>query len=657
MLRKQKHSGENNRDLFPEILDETFEKRLYWALQDMVKSAVEDALSKQDMPMPTAAPAGGRKTYAGQQITNKRHISQSEGARLNKLGIRVYQGPRGGTFYDGDTIGREAGAKLKDMNPQQREKYIASLPKDVKEAIGQHQQFTDPATGKTYGGAARATRSGAARRRRSGGSVGLERPKDSEFYTPSGKPRFNQFDPKNTKLFGERTNRAGNKEYFVKATGQTIPSDKWGNVWVAKRSDQKMQIWGRRLDTGKAEFRYKAQKSAKTGKTSEDHVNAVKMSRIKQIHKSAKKVENGLKKEALDGNEAAAISYAIMKTGLRVGTDQDTRGSERTTGMHSLRASDVEVEGNTVFFNFTGKGGRDYEHSVDDPTLAKLFKKALSGKSDDDFVWSGDHNKTRAYYTEFMNRTVGERKGKQWELKDGRTYYATDLAVQEIHKMNASPNTVKEVSALKKKVAEVVSSHLNNSPHQALKSYIDPSVFAVWDAAVSGEAVKSKAYQKKSMDSLGSWLSLQEERNDFAANLDELFSQVQWDLSDDELEDMEEEILDNIGYDDDDSISEEEQERLNDEWSREEPSVAYGMFSDDQDDDDDDDEGIFDKDEDDEIFDEDDEDFTTIDDDWIEGEGEEWLENAALEILEALDKARESDDDPRNGHWEHGYFK
>ncbi len=168
--------------------------------------------------------------------------------------------------------------------------------------------------------------------------------------------------------------------------------------------------------------------------------------------------------------DTAAATYLISKTGLRPGSDTDTRAKVQAFGATTLQGRHVAVEGNDVKLAFVGKKGVDIEHTLTDKRMAAyLTDKGAKGTTR---VFDTTQSKVLGY----LKTTSGD---KAFKTKDMRTWQGTVTAIKTIAKMPV-PTTEKEYKAARAHVANVVSSHLGNTPVMALKAYIDPAVFSKW---------------------------------------------------------------------------------------------------------------------------------------------------------------------------------
>jgi len=242
-------------------------------------------------------------------------------------------------------------------------------------------------------------------------------------------------------------------------------------------------------DDPKAELRATAV-SPKTGQTAYIHSKAYKQrqqnakwSRVVHVQTHVEKLEAKLAKAIKRGRgedyHAAMTLRLILQTGIRNGTEPDGE----TVGASSMRMEYVTVDGDTVRFNFPGKGafkitlkeeqqGKRHDLVVTDPVLADYVRARQKTRAETLFPHTGAD--TLAY----LQRVSGKVKLKVHDL---RTWYGTvyaDHLVTEMAGKGLAPKGKKAQKAFRKQVATTVANRLGNTPGMTLKTYIHPRV---WD--------------------------------------------------------------------------------------------------------------------------------------------------------------------------------
>ena len=244
----------------------------------------------------------------------------------------------------------------------------------------------------------------------------------------------------------------------------------WTDVRLNKDPSAGLQAIGKD-SKGRSQYLYSAAHS--------EAAAAEKWARISDFHK----VEPGLTKQAFkDMNntnlsqkerDTAATVALVSQTGFRIGSDRDTGADVKAFGASNLLGSQVEVNGNKVSFNFTGKKGVGQEHSINNADLAKYIKGRQAKVGDGRlFHSSAGGDAANAY----IHSATG---GKDFSIKDYRTHIATSTALDAVNKMSA-PRTNAEYKTSRNAVGDIVAKQLGNTRGMALNSYIHPAAFSGW---------------------------------------------------------------------------------------------------------------------------------------------------------------------------------
>lgn len=199
-----------------------------------------------------------------------------------------------------------------------------------------------------------------------------------------------------------------------------------------------------------------------------------KFARIKKAAKDVKKLDKNLAEEALTDDTAAA-TLLMRKLGMRPGSTAETRAAKQAFGATTLEARHVKLNptSKTVSFAFTGKSGVSIRLRSKDPGIYAAMERRLAGKSGRDrlFATSGDR----------VNRYVKSKMGSGYSGKDLRTLKATTMALQMV-KRKRRPTSQAAFKKARNVVGDTVAKQLGNTRAESLRSYIDPAVFAPWEA-------------------------------------------------------------------------------------------------------------------------------------------------------------------------------
>jgi hypothetical protein len=202
-----------------------------------------------------------------------------------------------------------------------------------------------------------------------------------------------------------------------------------------------------------------------------------KISRIKEkdivsLEEKTTKLLNSKDKQVAD---SAAVIGIILKTGLRIGSQDAEESSTGNIGVRTLNKENVTIEGDKVNLKFIGKSYQENVAEFHDAAIANYLKKAIAtSKSNRIFDCSYGH----------VAKVMDKINPKGINPKDIRTYKATQFAKTLLgDKKVAPPPLPKDKKQIKKLVKEKlamvfdkVSKMLNNSPTMARTSYVHPVV-------------------------------------------------------------------------------------------------------------------------------------------------------------------------------------
>ena len=114
---------------------------------------------------------------------------------------------------------------------------------------------------------------------------------------------------------------------------------------------------------------------------SQNHVTqqaAAKMARTSELIKKTDAIRQQNEANLLHGDakvrEAAAVTKLIQETGIRPGSDRDTKADKLAYGATTLRAEHVVEEHGTIYLRFTGKKGVEQNIAIHDPSTATMLK-------------------------------------------------------------------------------------------------------------------------------------------------------------------------------------------------------------------------------------------------------------------------------------------
>lgn len=205
---------------------------------------------------------------------------------------------------------------------------------------------------------------------------------------------------------------------------------------------------------------------------------AEKFARIKELDEKFDKIvkENEANRSSKNPSirENANCMKLIMETGIRPGSEEDTKAKVVAYGATTLKGSHIVKTAEGAELQFVGKKGVALSIPVEDRGTANMLlaRAAKAGPDGKIFKTSSDS---------LLKYSHGLDGGK-FKTKDFRTYLGTSTAAKEMKNYN-TPKTMKEYKSSVKAVATAVAKRLGNTVTVALQSYISPAVFSSWRLA------------------------------------------------------------------------------------------------------------------------------------------------------------------------------
>lgn len=273
----------------------------------------------------------------------------------------------------------------------------------------------------------------------------------------------------------------------------------WTNVRLNPDTKGALQVIGKD-SKGREQRIYSAAHSERAA--------AEKFARLKEFNNVAPKIESSARADMNNKDlpqatrDAAAATYLISQSGIRVGSDRETGAAQKAYGATTLQGQHVSVNGDRVQLDFVGKKGVSISKTVEDAHLAAyLGSKTLTPGAP---VFATSDTKVRDYFH--------AKAGNDFKVKDFRTLVGTRAAINAINAMPA-PTNAKEYAKYRMGAGRAAAAALGNTPAIALAAYVDPSVFgshtktfAKSDAGDLGDYFECNRYDKTP----GNWRTMKD---------------------------------------------------------------------------------------------------------------------------------------------------
>lgn len=190
----------------------------------------------------------------------------------------------------------------------------------------------------------------------------------------------------------------------------------------------------------------------------------------------------------------AGVVQLLELTLIRIGNRQYAREND-SYGLTTLRKRHVDVNGSEVRFQFTAKGGQEWEVEIRDRGLAKIIKECLEIPGYEIFKYLDDEGERRRVDSEDVNAYLREITGSAFSAKDFRTWGGTLLAANTLRDLDP-PATETEAKRSIKEAVEATAAELGNTPTICRKCYIHPAVFDAYQTGALRQFFLDHANEK-----------------------------------------------------------------------------------------------------------------------------------------------------------------
>lgn len=206
-------------------------------------------------------------------------------------------------------------------------------------------------------------------------------------------------------------------------------------------------------------------------------------------------VEADMAQPGLGRDKVLATVVKLLETTLiRVGNAQYAQENE-SYGLTTIRKKHVDVDDDTVTFEFTGKSGKDWHIALEDERIAEVVSACEDVPGYELFKYFDEDgervNVESADVNDYLQRVTGE----EVTAKDFRTWAGTVLAAMALEEFEAFDS---ETQAKKNVVRAIerVSKQLGNTPSIARQSYVHPQVIDAYMDGSLRESLRKRAEKK-----------------------------------------------------------------------------------------------------------------------------------------------------------------
>lgn len=206
---------------------------------------------------------------------------------------------------------------------------------------------------------------------------------------------------------------------------------------------------------------------------------AQKFRRIAALEAEADRLrdQNAAAQHASDARirDSADCLALIMATGIRPGSDRETRAKVKAYGATTLEGRHVVTHEGHTTLEYVGKKGVALTIPITNAAVAQMVRQRAQQAGPNGKLFPATSDAALRQYTQTLDTG-------RFKPKDFRTLLATQTALAAMDRVPAPHDPKSYVKAVKA-VATVVARQLGNTPTVALQSYIAPEIFADWRMA------------------------------------------------------------------------------------------------------------------------------------------------------------------------------
>ncbi len=277
------------------------------------------------------------------------------------------------------------------------------------------------------------------------------------------------FNGKNPSYYDHSGQKITDKKVLSRIDALGIPPA-WEYVWICPLSFGHIQVTGRD-EKGRKQYIYHSRWNEISSQTKFAKVLSFSEMLPTIRHKIKTDMNlNGLKQEKI----LATIVWLLDNTYIRVGNEEYAL-TNKHYGLTTLHSKHVQVSGENVVFEFTGKSGKKHQVGISHPRIAKTIHKLEELPGYELFQYIDEHGQRNPVDSSDVNEYLKSITQEAVSAKDFRTWGGTVVAASSLvttgHFKNKQ-DLIHNVTAAVETTAKV----LGNTPSVCRNYYIHPTV-------------------------------------------------------------------------------------------------------------------------------------------------------------------------------------
>lgn len=246
----------------------------------------------------------------------------------------------------------------------------------------------------------------------------------------------------------------------------------WTEVWIAPSPRGHIQATGRDA-RGRKQYRYHDRWRQTRDANKFDRI----LDFADRLPALRARVASDMGSRSLSREKVlASIVYLLENTLVRVGNEAYARDN-KSFGLTTLRDRHVKIDGGSLRFNFTGKGGKEWKLKLSDRRVARIVRACQELPGQHLFQYLDADGNRQKIGSADLNAYLREVSGADATAKDFRTWAGTVLAAMALAEFEAFDSEAAAKRNLRQAI-ERVARQLGNTPTICRKCYIHPEILA-----------------------------------------------------------------------------------------------------------------------------------------------------------------------------------
>lgn len=287
---------------------------------------------------------------------------------------------------------------------------------------------------------------------------------------------------------GIRRRKRGGGFSYVKPDGSVITDRRereritaiaippaWTDVWICPRPDGHILATGRD-DRGRKQYRYHPRWREVRDGDKFDNLAAFGLS-LPDLRRA---IDADLKRRGMPREKVLGLVVKLLdETLIRVGNEAYATENE-SYGLTTLKHDHVDVEGEQIMFEFTGKSGLARELRLEDRSLARIVHACHELGGQDLFTYRMGGALVDVTSTD-VNAYLGELAGNTITAKDFRTWGGTAVAAATLA-LGQPPESQSQAEKSVLAAYDVTAEVLGNTRAVCRSCYVHPAIPAAYRA-------------------------------------------------------------------------------------------------------------------------------------------------------------------------------